>query len=286
MKMGYPGISKRSKVLGMGAVIALGLLLSACLLTPGKFTSTLDVRKDGRFTFTYLGELYFLSPDEMSDKASKSEDATFQPDPCTADDGATRDCSSAELDQQMRQWEEREKSRASGETAQMAAMFGGKNMDDPQTAQEFARSLERQQGWRRVTYKGKGLFDVDYAISGTLSHDFVFPVMEQFPIVTPFVQMSLRKDGSVRIDAPAFASGAAGGPLKSLGAMASSDPTKKSKAPNFPKMDGTFTIISDGQILANNTDEGAQQTAAGDRLLWKVNDKTAAAPTALIRLAR
>lgn len=285
--MSHPCTVRQSRVYAVAAVTALAVLLSACLLTPGKFTSTLDLRKDGRFTFTYVGELYFLSSKEMSDKTGSS-DETFQPEPCMSDNGETRECTSDELDQQSRDWEDRKKRRTETdkvEAAQMAAMFGARNLDDPQTAEEFARSLERQQGWKRVTYKGNGLFDVDYAISGTLSHDFVFPVMEQFPIATPFVQVIQRKDGSVRINAPAFAQGAAGGPLKGLGAMASSSSDQRA-AHNFPKMDGTFSIVSDAQILANNTDEGPEQTAGGNRLLWKVNDKTTAAPTALIRLSR
>ena len=33
--------------------IGLSLLLAGCFLLPGKFASTLDVRRDGAFTFTY-----------------------------------------------------------------------------------------------------------------------------------------------------------------------------------------------------------------------------------------
>lgn len=48
------------------AVIAVTpLLLSGCLVMPGKFGSTLDLRKDGSFTFAYKGEILFQSPDEM-----------------------------------------------------------------------------------------------------------------------------------------------------------------------------------------------------------------------------
>ena len=55
--------------------------------------------------------------------------------------------------------------------------------------------------------------------------------------------------------------------------------------PNLPELDGTFTLVTDGEILANNTDEGPAQTAAGKTLEWKVNARTTAAPTALIRLS-
>jgi len=56
--------------------------------------------------------------------------------------------------------------------------------------------------------------------------------------------------------------------------------------PSFPKIDGTFRIVTDGRILANNTDEGPLRgVAPDDRVLeWKVNERTQSAPTALIQL--
>jgi hypothetical protein len=53
--------------------------------------------------------------------------------------------------------------------------------------------------------------------------------------------------------------------------------------------DGTFTVLTSGEILANNTDEGPQAapgaTPGSKALSWKVNPRTPAAPTALVRLA-
>ncbi len=54
--------------------------------------------------------------------------------------------------------------------------------------------------------------------------------------------------------------------------------------PNFPTMDGTFAIVTNGRILANNTDEGPAETSGGSRLEWKINQRTKRAPTALIKL--
>ncbi|MBV1917574.1 MAG: hypothetical protein KUG65_05885 [Sphingomonadaceae bacterium] len=275
-----------------GFVALCGLLLSACLLAPGEFASTLDIRKDGRFTFTYSGELHFVSPSEFSGGKNKSgNDEVFKPQPCSTSSGAERECSTAELDRQMRNWEERQKNKSTrkrGEAEQMTAVMGGKDMSDPQTAQEFARSLERQHGWRQVTHKGKGLFEVDYAITGTLTHDFTFPQMEGFPMANPFVQISLRKDGSARINAPGFSSGASAGPLKGLASMAAMDKSKsgKDKMPQLPEMDGTFVIDTDGRILANNTAEGPAEQAGSSRLSWTVNKRTETPPTALIGLTR
>jgi hypothetical protein len=37
--------------------LAAAFLLASCLLSPGRFVSTLDIRKDRSFTFTYQGEV-------------------------------------------------------------------------------------------------------------------------------------------------------------------------------------------------------------------------------------
>ena len=50
-------------------------------------------------------------------------------------------------------------------------------------------------------------------------------------------------------------------------------------------MEGTFRIVTDGEILANNTDEGPQASAGGQVLEWTINKRTQAAPMALVRIA-
>jgi len=49
-------------------------------------------------------------------------------------------------------------------------------------------------------------------------------------------------------------------------------------------MEDTFTIVTDGRVLANNTDEGPSPGARGQVLEWKVNRRTPSAPMALIQL--
>lgn len=56
--------------------LAVPMLLTGCLLTPGKFTSTLDVRADRSFTFTYVGEVIAPKPDTPS----AGEDEASDPD--------------------------------------------------------------------------------------------------------------------------------------------------------------------------------------------------------------
>lgn len=59
-----------------GFVVALlaPLLLSGCLLAPGKFTSTLDIRADRSFTFTYVGEVIAPAPDTPAADEDKAVD--------------------------------------------------------------------------------------------------------------------------------------------------------------------------------------------------------------------
>ena len=53
-----------------------------------------------------------------------------------------------------------------------------------------------------------------------------------------------------------------------------------------PKLDGTFTLTTDAEILANNTEDGPKADPAGRRLVWKMNAQNPAAPMALLQLAQ
>ena len=66
----------------LGFLLAVPFLLASCLLTPGRFTSTLDIRKDRGFTFTYAGEAILVEP--------TSEEEKKDPKPPTADEVAKR----------------------------------------------------------------------------------------------------------------------------------------------------------------------------------------------------
>ena len=270
-------------------LIAGCLVLSACMLSPGKFASTFDLRRDGRFTFTYAGEIHILALSKLAEmNHSNRDNEPFKPSPCFADDSTSeRRCTEAEIAEQRSGWEEEQQAtahRRQREAESMKAVLGGIDPADPKAAEEFAQRLRRQQGWRKVIYKGEGLYEVDFAISGRLDHDFTFPVIERFPSANVFVQAVLRADGAVRIDAPGYAPMAAGEPYRGLmqGALLSEG---KQNAPRLPEMDGTFTLRTDGEIMANNTDEGPQASTTGKELVWTVNARTAEPPTALIRIA-
>lgn len=268
---------------GVVVLALLSLLLSACLLAPGKFTSTLDIRKDGRFAFAYTGEIHMLALTKLAEMGA--EDGKFAPEKCHKEDGLEeRACTAQDIADQKKTWAEgrarsAEKRRQDAES--MKAILGGIDPGNPRAAEELSARLRRQAGWKRVVYKGDGLFDVDFAIQGRLDHDFTFPTIERFPMANAFVQVALRSDGTVRVDAPGFAPASAGEPFRG---MMQGMAAKESASAAFPQVDGRFTLRTDGAILANNTDEGPQADPAGQKLDWAVNLRSPAAPTALIRL--
>lgn len=277
----------RNRLARGGLAVILALAVSACLLSPGKFASTLDIRKDRTFTFAYAGQIHMLALSKLAEMGKKSEE-TFTPASCyKEDDGAERPCTAEETAKQKKDWQDAQASAAENrkrEAEQMKTMLGGIDPSNPRAAEELAQRLRRQAGWRKVDYKGDGLFEVDFAITGRLDHDFVFPTIERFPMANSFVLIAVRQDGTVRIDAPGFGPGSTGEPYRGLmqmGAMGDG----KDKVPGLPELDGTFTVRTSGAVLANNTDEGPQADPAGQKLTWSVNARTPAAPTALIKLA-
>ncbi len=275
-----------------GLVLALlSLLLSACLLAPGKFTSALDIRKDGQFSFSYVGEIHMLALSKLAEEMGGDANKTFTAETCYKDDSGERPCTDSEITEQKQRWQEQRDQGAAKrrqEADSMKAIFGGIDPSNPQAAEELAQRLRRQAGWKSVTYKGDGLFDVDFAISGRLDHDFTFPTIERFPMANAFVQIAMRSDGTVRVDAPGFAPAANGEPFRGLMGMgaAAKERAGAGAGSPFPQVDGQFTLRTDGVILANNTDEGPQRDPAGQKLDWAVNLRTPAAPTALIRLGQ
>jgi hypothetical protein len=273
------------------------VLLGGCFLQPGKFESALDLRKDGAFTFIYKGQIYLLALSKIADLANQAEasEGEFIKQPCFDDEEfEERPCTDEEVAQQRHDWEaekQRKIENADKESEMMRAMLGGIDPADPQAARELAERLQRQAGWRQVDYLGDGLFEVDFALSSRMSHDFAFPTFERFPMANFFVVANRREDGAIRIDAPGFAIQGGANPMQGMmtgmagafGAMSQNEGA--GDAPAIPEMEGTFRIVTDGEILANNTDEGPQASAGGQVLEWKINKRTQAAPMALVRTA-
>ena len=269
------------------AVALLCLLAAGCFLLPGKFTSELTVRRDGTFAFTYQGDMHVLALSKLA-QDEMDQEAKFEPQTCYVDDtGDERPCKADELATQRSDWEsgqEASKAKKKQDAEMARQMLGGIDPSDPRAAEELAERMRKQAGWKSVTYAGDGKYVVDFAIAGRLDHDFSFPSLERVPMLTPFVAIYRRTDGTVRIDAPAYSASASGGPV---GRMMQGMGADKATPQGMPELDGSFAIVTDGEILANNTDDGPQAGAAATRrLAWKITPRTATAPTALIRLAK
>lgn len=298
------------KMLKIWVAAALPALLSGCFLVPGVFTSSLDLRKSGEFTYAYKGEILFQSPeDAMPGRKSAAkpwtaamavcpregdpyieEDSAASPAPAAAggDEGeaaepANRQCSRAEIAKLRQEYEERQRSRAEKEKKegeQFAAMFGF-NPADEASNQKLAAALLRYDGWKSAVYKGNGVFEVDYQLTGKIGHDFIFPVFPQGDYLIPFVIARGQDKGAVRVRAPALI----GGGMKAMYAQARMMGAPADKdAPGSPRTRGTFTLITDGEILTNNTDDGPAAVPGGRRLSWSIDPSSEKIPEALVRL--
>ena len=229
-------------------------MLGACLVTPGKFESTLDIRADRQFSFTYKGEI--ISSD-MKGLGSSGEDLIGDDAPEKKDSAlhktAMQTGSSGSFDNRS----------AAGDEAQMQAI---------------AAALSKEKGFRSARYMGNHRFEIDYAISGRLTHNFLFPFNSDAEIVLPFVAVELRGDDRVRVKAPGYSNGFD----KSREPMGQSGPGEDaSKA-----LDGHFTLTTDAEIVSQNQEDGAQSVAGGRRIVWRITPLTNEAPMATLRVSR
>lgn len=164
------------RVLKLAIAITAPLLLLGCVLTPGKFVSTMTINADRSFAFTYKGEVIAIDPGSaMKGLGDKPADATETPVPLSlAKDN---------------------KPDEAAETKNRA----------------IAAALSKEAGYRSVVYQGKGKFLIDYAIGGTLTHAFVYPFNADAEAVFPFIVVELRSGNTVRLKAPGFSSNGPGG---------------------------------------------------------------------------
>jgi hypothetical protein len=160
----------------------------------------------------------------------------------------------------------------------MAKMFGLPGLDDASN-RAFAAKLQKYAGWRSVTYQGKGVFDVDYHFEGRATQDFLFPALPDNDLLIPFIAIRRRADGSVLVTAPALTGGA--GPLATRMPAAMSGDTKTDMV---SRARGRFTVITDGEILTNNSEDGAAPHPIGRQLHWDVGPASKKIPETLIRL--
>jgi len=272
--------------------LAAPLLLTGCLWGPGKFQSDLTLRKDKSFVLDYRGEIVLQLPPDAepkvvpwkSDMARCYKDGRVENDANTIDmssseEPETRSCTPADLAKARADYEKQAVEAAAAkrkDSEGLAKAFGLPGLDDASN-RAFAAKLTKYAGWRSVSYRGKGVFDVDYHFEGRATQDFLFPALPDNNLIIPFIALRRRADGSVLVTAPAFTGGA--GPMASA------------VGPGMPKGDGPasraqgrFTVVTDGEILTNNSEDGAAPHAAGRQVHWDVNSGSTKIPETLIRL--
>jgi hypothetical protein len=285
--------------------IAAPLLLTGCLWGPGKFTSDLTVKKDGSFVLDYRGQMVLQIPDQPdADKAGVGwsdsmlrcykdghveRDEPVSADPSTPGAPAEisrprkpeeRQCTAAEVAKAKSDFEKSmadAKAAKRKQTEQMAKAFGLPGLDD-ESNRAFAAKLTKYAGWRSVIYRGNGVFDVDYHFEGRATQDFLFPALPDNDLLIPFVAIRRRADGSVLVTAPALTGGA--GPMAAR--MGELPPNTKSDMVSHAQ--GRFTVITDGEFLTNNSEDGASPHAIGRQLHWDVGPSSSKIPETLIRL--
>lgn len=220
-------------------ILAAPWLLASCLLSPGRFTSTLDIRADRSFSFTYTGEAVLIDPG-----------------------GAAAEGFSAALSDAAKEGEEKKAETAPKES-------------DGQLVQRraLAEALAREIGYRSVTYLGGDKYRIDYAIGGRLDRGFVFPFNPDASAILPWVAIEVRKDGTARVQAPAFGESDSGGPAGT--------PTDQQA---MRERQGSFTFTTDAALVMQNNEEGLAP-GPGTRVVWQITPATKAVPTAVVRFA-
>lgn len=243
--------------------LAALLLLTGCFAAPGKFVSTLDIRADRSFAFTFKGEILAVDMDKLEDmgdgmplgdESSEGENSAYRSIALAQDDAGKATKGGEDFTDTVKD--------AADKDRRMAAI---------------AAALAKEKGFRSARYVGNDIFEVDYAISGALTHGFVFPFNSDAKLVFPFIALELRGDDRVRMKAPGYANSSDKSQSMGMGGGAS-------KATE--RLDGVFTLTTNAEIVSQNQEEGATRGAAGQTVTWKVNSLTTEAPMAVIRFPK
>lgn len=250
------------RIKGIALVLIAPLVLVGCAFSPGKFTSSLTLLADRSFTFSYQGEV--IAVDLASEMAKGMGDA-FKDD--AKDEDKKETSTTAMLQAAAWQAKTPGNKEEPAEEADSAA-------DEAKKEAKFkaiGEALTKEAGYRSVVYKGKGVFQIDYQISGKLTHNFLWPYNLDAEVIFPFVVIEMRGKDQVRIKAPAF--GDDDSPAKGKG--------DDSKA----KLDGTFTLVTDGELVSQNNENGATTAGGRKTVTWKATPLSKDAPMAVVKVA-
>lgn len=309
----------------LAACVASCLLLTSCFLTPGNFEAYLAMDSDGRYRFTYNGEMQLILPEDRELQAPIPQEFDPEYEVCrrkidlktgevlpleNADEAAdaaadaafsgveavielqvkgeeeegeydengvyqplyryeNRECSEEELAKRKEQYALRNQARQAEfeeRIATLNSVFGGAIPGDDASMEKLAKKLESYQGWNSVIYQGENVFLVNYGAEGVVSGGFVFPLIPDAAMNFPFLQIIPKGDGQYEVLAPAFA---AKGSLAILGALDRGG-TRRMEKQRFIKPSGTFTISTDGEVLANNSKDGLRREYGRRIIEWKI----------------
>jgi hypothetical protein len=249
--------------------------------------------RTGQEDYTLAQDSGETSTDDAADAAAAAADAAAEvvEDVSADEDFEERDCTATEIAEQKKEWDdqqERKKKDKEQAKKMFAMLLGGVDPEDPKTIERFTKEVERLASWNKVEHLGNGVFRIDYSTKGKLGDDFAFPLIPRYALGNPMVYASRWDNGRVRIEAPTFhndpdmsmlALMGAGGMMPGLGAGA-----KKANVDPL-EVKGTFTIRTDAQIIANNTDEGPTDAGGGLQVLtWEIGPRTYGPPMALLKL--
>jgi len=298
------------------------LLLTGCLLIPGKFESQLRLMNDGTYNFTYVGQMQLSEGDgpqsssgmdQMSydpgravcfnqiNKASgkvtpypldlysspvnnDSDPDSYEERECSADDLAKLEqMHNDEMALAAEETRESKKAEEDKRNTAMSSIFGGAVPGDDEGLKKFAAQLAKYDGWKKVEYVGNNLFEVEYAVSGTFDQMFAFPTIPGATMQFPFVQIIRRSGGELEILTPAMAG--PGGLAGAMGPMPMGGSSGESKT---QPIDGTFTIVTDGNVLSNNTKDGLTVSGSAKNMRWKVDGTSGpdGSPRAIVKLTK
>lgn len=222
------------------------LFLFGCILTPGKFVSSLTINKDRSFSFLYQGEVIAIDPSEEMTKGMKSD----------VDDDAPKGGEKT--------------NPAADETKGNASQ----QKDTEAKRRAVAEALSKEAGYKSVKYVGKGKYVIDYAISGVLTHNFIYPFNHDAEIIFPFVMVEVRAGNTVRMRAPGFADGSDSRNKTGMGS-AGGDASKA--------LDGVFTLDTDAEIVSQNNEDGPASAGKRKIIKWRATPLAKDAPSAVLR---
>ncbi len=232
--------------------IAAPLFLVGCILTPGKFVSTLSINKDRSFVFTYKGEVIAI---DLSNEFTKGLNS--KSDEKDGDKGA-----------------DDEKSNLTDEPGDEGKTDAAADTERKRRA--IAAALSKEAGYRSVAYLGKGKFMIDYETKGVLTHNFIYPYNVDAEIMFPFVVVEVRANNTVRLTAPGYGNESSANDKSGL-------PGGGSEVAK--QLDGVFTLDTNAEIISQNNEDGVTKKDGRSIITWSATPLTKDAPSAVLRMA-